>query len=219
MHRSGTSSLAGSLEESGVYLGQVSQQNEFNPKGNRENKRIISFHNKLFKENGGSWDSPPRTIIWKKKHQKLRDKIIRGFEGHRTWGFKDPRTLFTVEGWLEAIPDLTFVGIFRSPMLVAESLKRRNNFPLERGISLWCEYNEKLVKYKNLFDFPIVSFDEDADQFMTKTDNLIHSLGLGLNRKGETFFDPKLRQPRPKEEKQIPEKASRIYKSLQKMVI
>ncbi len=136
----------------------------------------------MFEEDGGSWDSPLSAVKWAKKDRKQRDRIIKQFRNYRIWGFKDPRALFTVEGWLEAIPNLTFVGIFRSPLLVAESLKRRNNFPLERGINIWCEYNQRLVKYKSLFDFPIISFNEDADQFMTKTDNLIRSLGFGLFR-------------------------------------
>jgi len=37
MHRSGTSCLAGSLQELGLYLGEVYDQNPHNPRGNREN--------------------------------------------------------------------------------------------------------------------------------------------------------------------------------------
>ena len=39
MHRSGTSCLTGSLQDKGLYLGQVSQRGTFNKKGNRERWR------------------------------------------------------------------------------------------------------------------------------------------------------------------------------------
>jgi len=38
MHRSGTSCLAGCLEEAGLYLGDVNLKAGFNKKGNRENR-------------------------------------------------------------------------------------------------------------------------------------------------------------------------------------
>ena len=40
MHRSGTSALAGSLEQHGLFLGRVSTSNPHNPKGNRESAEV-----------------------------------------------------------------------------------------------------------------------------------------------------------------------------------
>lgn len=220
MHRSGTSTLSGSLEEAGVYLGRVSIQNDFNLKGNRENKEILSFHNKLLKGNGGCWNAPPNDVIWKKKHRKTRDMIIRGFNGHPLWGFKDPRTLFTLDGWLEAIPDLKLVGVFRHPILVAQSLHRRNDFPIKKGIDLWCQYNQRLIHYHKLLNFPIISFDEEAADFNRKVSNIIFRLGLNPYSAKMTFFDPSLRNTEVKQEQyDLSDKARYIYGNLQKIAI
>jgi hypothetical protein len=54
MHRSGTSSLVGSLEEAGVFLGNVQRVNPNNPKGNLEHLKIMKLHDDLLAENGGS---------------------------------------------------------------------------------------------------------------------------------------------------------------------
>ena len=41
MHRSGTSCLTGCLKEYGLHLGDVSESNKHNKKGNQENKEVF----------------------------------------------------------------------------------------------------------------------------------------------------------------------------------
>ena len=60
MHRSGTSVLAGSLQEAGLVLGDVVTQAPHNKKGNRENRAIMFMQEDLLQSNGGSWDNPPK---------------------------------------------------------------------------------------------------------------------------------------------------------------
>ena len=54
MHRSGTSCLTGTLEEAGVFLGEVVVQAKFNARGNRENRRIMDLHNAVLAAKGSS---------------------------------------------------------------------------------------------------------------------------------------------------------------------
>ena len=61
MHRSGTSCLAGSLQEAGLYLGEVNTTAPHNAKGNRESRTIVALHDGLLQANGGAWDAPPGT--------------------------------------------------------------------------------------------------------------------------------------------------------------
>src|SRR5437588_7405424 len=131
MHRSGTSCLAGTLEEAGVFLGEILRRSRYNAKGNREHPRIMALHNHIFRANGGSWDSPPECMCWSPAHELKRDKIIQDFQGKSPWGFKDPRTLYTLDGWLRALPKLTLVGVVRHPLAVAQSLQHRNKLPIE----------------------------------------------------------------------------------------
>jgi len=214
MHRSGTSSLAGCMEEAGVFLGEVAASNRNNPKGNRENRKIISLHKDLLKSNGGSWDDPPATVVWQKKHQKIRNKIISEFTHHPVWGFKDPRALLALDGWLDALPNLKCVGIFRSPMLVAQSLQRRNNFSLEKGLQLWLSYNRQLIRYHDELGFPIISFDEEADQYVEKVRKLASSMNIGLEASRISFFSPELRHIEIEGDDQLPEECEKVYADL-----
>ena len=125
-------------------LGDVVNSAPHNRKGNRESIPIQILHEDLLERAGGSWDKPPAAVQWSRVHHALRDQIIGQFQGHSVWGFKDPRTLFCLEGWLEAIPELQLVAIVRHPESVARSLQARNGFPLEQGLELWLQYNRRL---------------------------------------------------------------------------
>jgi hypothetical protein len=110
MHASGTSCLAGSLEEAGLWLGEVNTVSDNNAKGNRESKRIYELHDAILIGSGGSWARPPAIVRWSDAHRAERDAIIRSFADVPVWGFKDPRTLLVLDLWREALPDLRFRG-------------------------------------------------------------------------------------------------------------
>lgn len=59
MHRSGTSLLAGTLQECGLDLGAVSTAAAANEKGNRESWLLMALHEDLLRQAGGAWDRPP----------------------------------------------------------------------------------------------------------------------------------------------------------------
>jgi hypothetical protein len=193
MHRSGTSCLTGTLEEAGVFLGAVSRKNPHNLKGNHESDAIVALHEDVLRENGAAWDAPRRDVAWSTAHRRRRDEIIALHRHAPRWGFKDPRTLLVLDGWLEALPDLTLVGVFRDPLLVARSLQARNGMSLECGVELWVEYNERLLRYWRARRFPILSFDSDDDSFRAKTSALLALLGLARAPGELRFFEPSLR--------------------------
>ena len=89
----------------------------------------------------------------------MRDQFIEAHRQMTPWGFKDPRTVFTIEGWLEAVPDLRLVGTFRHPVPVARSLQRRGGRELGGWIDLWYLYNERLLKLRDRHSFDLVNFD------------------------------------------------------------
>jgi hypothetical protein len=216
MHRSGTSGLTGLLQEVGVFLGAVATKNVWNLKGNRENPRIMALHEELLGLNGGSWDAPPTSVAWPQRSRLARDAIIESYQHVPLWGFKDPRTLVVLEGWLEALPNLQLVGIFRHPLLVAESLQRRDGFPLEKGLRLWHIYNEILLAYHGRYGFPILSFDSDA--FTDSVLRLARSLGLpASSNTAPEFFDPRLRHRTPTVELPLPRESQQLYLALTKL--
>src|SRR5919109_2739213 len=141
MHRSGTSSLAGSLQQHGVHLGKVFEENVFNKKGNRENAEIMKLNNDVLAANGGSWHNPPLEVHWNQELAESRNAIITTFIESQSpfWGFKDPRSLLTFDFWMEGLEgiNVSLVGSYRNPLLVAKSLYARNKMPIEKALFLW----------------------------------------------------------------------------------
>jgi len=216
MHRSGTSCLTGLLEQAGVFLGTVATKSGWNARGNRENPQIMQLHEDLLGVNGGSWEAPPASVVWPAELRLVRDRIIRGHQHAPVWGFKDPRTLLVLEGWLAALPALYLVGVLRHPLLVAESLQRRNGFSLEKGLELWRVYNEKLLAFHGRFKFPILSFDDAA--FTDKVARLTAGLPLATPRASPLdFFDPDLRHAAPSTDRPLADETERLYLTLREI--
>ncbi len=195
MHRSGTSSLTGCLEQRGLYLGEVSQKNPFNPKGNRENSRVMELNNLVLAASGGRWDSPPEEMIWTNDLASERDALVASLKqsGTQHWGFKDPRTLLTLPFWEEVIPEISFVGTFRHPAAVAKSLNARSGMPLEQGLTLWRKYNRRLLALWARNPFPTVSFDAPPAEYIVAIDRAAAVLGLGDPPSSGVFFEESLR--------------------------
>src|SRR5690242_14188731 len=106
MHRSGTSWLAGTLQQLGVELGEVNERAPYNAHGNRENERIQILHDAVLGESGGSWRRPPRRVVWSATRLAELRAIVRAMDDQfERWGFKDPRTLLALDGWKEVLGD------------------------------------------------------------------------------------------------------------------
>jgi hypothetical protein len=219
MHRSGTSCLAGTLMECGAHFGDVSRKNPFNAKGNNENRQVMDLHNQLLQENAGSWKSPPPEVCWQAAHRRQRDAIIRQFRmsGEPICGFKDPRTLLALEGWLEALPELELVGIFRHPLAVAQSLTHRNLFTQEQGFQLWLEYNRRLLSVCRQFEFPLLHFSPNPDEFRQDLEGLIDRLRLVPPAAGLQFFESSLQHFRPLPEVDLPAELSDVLEELRQI--
>lgn len=179
MHRSGTSALAGTLQEAGLHLGRVHNKGfALNPKGLQEAEALIYMHENLLEANGGSWHVPPQDIVWGKLHRAVRDLFIESRRGQAMWGFKEPRTLLVYDGWLEALSDWTAVGIFRHPAPVMRSLMSRNAMTAQTALSLWSVYNRRLLELRAQKDFPIIEFTEDPEAMQRGFARAIEHLGL-----------------------------------------
>lgn len=220
MHRSGTSALTGSLEQAGVYIGETSAPSTDNARGNRESVSILTLHDDLLQRNGGAWDKPVRNMRWEPVHRVLQTSIIQNFNAHDIWGFKDPRTLLTTNMWLKAIPSLEFVGIFRHPFLVADSLIKRDNKTPEDALDLWFIYNTYLLWLANNHDqFPILEFSTASVEFQQQLSKLL--ISLNLEKTGIDFFSGRLRHSDIPTipHSPIANRCLQLYKSLQQFRI
>ncbi|MHC4262781.1 MAG: sulfotransferase family protein [Planctomycetota bacterium] len=220
MHRSGTSALAGSLEQAGLELGDVFTRNPFNAKGNREHGQVMRLNDDVLAESGGAWDRPPARLTWTRDHEARRDAFIhdlreRARQGPRTqaWGFKDPRTLLTLDFWLESGVEFRFVGTFRHPHEVAASLTRRDRMPQAKGFELWSHYNTRLLELHARAPFPMLSFDLAPEAYTERLGRIVEELELGGG--DADFFDTALRNSRPpSSESPLPAELAQLHDRL-----
>ncbi len=190
MHRSGTSCLAGLLETSGLWTGDVIRQAKNNPKGTRENRRVFTMNDELMKKSGGSWDNPPETLRLSTDDLTKIRLILREYESARQWVLKDPRFLFTLDAWLVHLREYQLIGAFRHPEAVAMSLYRRNGMTLEEGRMLWLKYNRKLVSLHEKESFPLIHFGPDDDEYLEQYRGLCAMLNLPFDlERVKEFYD------------------------------
>ena len=203
MHRSGTSCLAGSLQQKGLYLGEVYEWSKYNLKGNREKKAVMDLNESILIASGGSWDSLPENIEWTDEEIEKRDEIITSFtsEPKKVWGFKDPRALLTLPFWQEGLDHIQLVASLRHPLLVAQSLHKRavalgygDKMTVGCGLDLWAVYNQQLLAYVKDEPFPIISFDQTLPEYLLCIDTICKKLGLvGVSQSDEdNFIEPSL---------------------------
>jgi hypothetical protein len=218
MHRSGTSCLAGSLEQQGLFLGNVNTRALWNPRGNRELFAMMDLQEAILEANGGSWREPPANIEWESEHVDQARAILAEHAGQNLWGFKDPRTLLTLEGWRRLVPDLQPVGIFRHPLRVAQSLKDRNEVQTDAALALWKTYNQRLIHFHDEAAFPIVSFDAKAGELEDKLRQAGELLELPDAPADEPFFTDQLRNA-PATGGTLPPDVEELYERLRALAL
>jgi hypothetical protein len=225
MHRSGTSCLTGIMQSFGVELGEVFTENAANKRGNRENSRVVQLNEALLEKNSGAWYKPKVVSKWswlqKRERKRIISQLQANAEGH--WGFKDTRTLFTLNFWLEGIAktneDVSFIGTFRHPHRVALSLNKRDNAPIDQCWELWHTYNARLLELAQINNFPLVDFDLPADEYLEDALTKLIQLGLDEDKAANArkFFDADLRNQAqsPVDTVALPTHVTELYQALQ----
>jgi hypothetical protein len=160
MHRSGTAMIARLLDELGLFQGSELQDDH-------ESTWFLEVNDMLLRRVGASWDNPgpmhgflqnelALRLTSRCLHDDLSSKRMSPFLGmkrylrHRglenfdqPWGWKDPRTIFTLPLWLRLFPEARMVYIVRNGVDVAKSLVVREARELARRIA---EYDDRAGK-------------------------------------------------------------------------
>ena len=198
MHRSGTSLVAGSLEAAGLHLGDVNHAATYNRRGNKENASIRDLNDRLLAGAGAAWNAPPAgQVEWSPENEGCARSIVAPYlERRRPWGFKDPRSIWTIEGWLRIVPNTRPVGVFRHPSLVVRSLGARRGTLFvapEDALQLWCSYNRELLRLNEKHRFPMLHIDMRGGAFADFSADLKRiGMSLGLNGDFNAFFSREL---------------------------
>ncbi len=143
MHRSGTSLVGRLLEEAGLYLGWRQQP------GHAESRFFQQLNDWALYQAGAAWDRPEgmhdlaanplaaevvteyfrvasssvRSLDYLGPRHFAASRNLADFDGF--WGWKDPRTTFTLPLWIELFPDARIVHVIRHGVDVAHSLSVR----------------------------------------------------------------------------------------------
>ncbi len=221
MHRSGTSSLVGSLEAAGLPLGDVQTASaKANQKGHLEPNELIALHEDVLITSGGAWHLPPARVTWSDKQRARRDEFIASRGGLPLWGWKEPRTLLVLDGWLEALPQLEMVATFRHPAVVARSLMRRHGSDgMEMWLDLWLAYNARLLELLDARSFPVIDFDRPEDAYRSRLRSIVAELGLPDAEGAQAFFEGSLRtsQKQATTDVSLPPEVARAYARLKEI--
>ena len=177
MHRSGTSVVTGSLQQTGLFdLGKSLMKPSFdNPDGFFENRRIVDFNDSLLGELGVSWaDVLPinnRIEFYEGSGKFFRtlDTIIsEEFSSADAILIKDPRLAILFPFWEKYARsrgyDINIVVCMRDALDVAYSLKNRSDFAIDKGLGIWAHYNLSFFEAAADFgDCLLFSYEEYVD--------------------------------------------------------
>jgi GT2 family glycosyltransferase len=127
-----------------------------NVKGFFEDLDVFRLNEQMLDELDIRWDFP--TLIPDidfSDHQfavgiKQAAELLKERSDHQqTFAVKDPRLCILLPVWLEAARTAGFstslLVAVRNPLDVAKSIERRNNYTLDKGLSLWLSYNFRLL--------------------------------------------------------------------------
>lgn len=195
MHRSGTSMVSQVLHDAGVFMGAEQDHN-------RESMPFLNVNQEVMWGAGLDWLTPgepenyacPQTALnmylyhfklnpnrW--KYGSLVNALLKRIHDI-PWGFKDPRSTYTLPMWMQMYPNAKVIHVIRHPESVVRSLMKRNQVQGEvrdsrlddeafcfdlwkQYVSTGCAYADSLgedymeVRYEDL-----VSEDSNWDELL-----------------------------------------------------
>jgi len=209
MHRSGTSAVTGVLERLGCFVGAADSLMPAapdNPRGFGERQDVFQLHEEVLGWLSAEWNttgdlrledlSPTRRNEFETRARSILEEL----EPQRPWVLKDPRLCLLLPLWRPLLAEFTGVVVYRNPLQVAQSLKRRNGIPLAVGLALWEQHNLELIRHARRYPLVLVGFEtllkDPADTVQRLYEQLAHRPGHGLRPPREEeirgFIDPTL---------------------------
>ena len=178
-HRSGSSAVTGALHAAGLHLGPVIFARGDNEQGFFESQSILNLNRRILYRMGRDWTCPPARLDPGSYHaDELLEALQPAISPGAPWGFKDPRTLFTLGAWASVLDGITPIGVYRSTADISESLRRRNGFAPEVADWIARAYSARLAHLHQALRFPIVHFGADHDRFLEQLKSAVTGLGL-----------------------------------------
>ncbi len=164
--RSGTSVVARALQICGMYLGKPEELMPGaagNPDGYWEHLGAVSLNDAILDHFDAGWDLPPVDPRWDDPalgtYRAQGLSLIRQLAEHARWGWKDPRTSFTLPFWQQLVPALRSVLCLRHPNEVAASLRRIHGTSHAFGRKWWMDCASRTVANAGKDRLLVIDFD------------------------------------------------------------
>ncbi|WMJ72092.1 hypothetical protein RCC89_02750 [Cytophagaceae bacterium ABcell3] len=207
MHRSGTSMVTGLLSKLGYYVGapeELTNTSEENPKGFFERKDVRNINDELLIGNDFDWykvagfttDSLTDSSV-----HKYKEEISGVFNLLRKKGpfaIKEPRLCLLYLIFKEMVRDDIKLLVYRDPIESAESLLKRNKFPLHFGLALWEKYHKALFNSLSNDHLILVNYNKLLNDPKAEVQNLVNSINslsgddIALEQGALDFICPEL---------------------------
>jgi len=140
-HRSASSLVAKALHEAGVHMGDdLLSGLPDNPEGHFEDMDFLRRNVELL--DGNIWNDVDRPLL-----DLDAGDLIRAKDNKPLWGWKDPRTVLTIDKYYDHLEDPVLVGLFRKPEHVASSMARRGDISEDEALELAKAYNRKIIAF------------------------------------------------------------------------
>lgn len=155
MHRSGTSLVASTFRAAGLEIGwDLMGPAPGNWRGHFEDSDFYDLHEAMLAAAGvtslaadDAFTAPAGGDFAARARE-----LIAARSGFELWGWKDPRTVLLLDFWDALLPEASYLFLYRHPIEVALSLRRRATDPeIYRdpwiGIRSWEVHNRRLLAF------------------------------------------------------------------------
>jgi len=168
MHRSGTSAVTGAIGALGFNLVSAEDRlssHDSNPE-HWESLSVLLHNDAILAHFGGTWDAPPQLPEGWETDRGLPDQTAASellataypHPGPSVW--KDPRVCLLLPYWREVLhAPMAAVLVWRGPLAVARSLRRRNGMSVPYGVALWERYNRSAIANLARTDVYVLDYD------------------------------------------------------------
>ena len=168
MHRSGTSAVTGAIGALGFNV--VSPQDRLSPHDSNpehwESLSVLQHSDAVLAHFGGTWDAPPQLPAGWENDSGLPDQkaaseaLTAAYPGPGPSVWKDPRICLLLPYWRPVLQaPMAAVLVWRAPLAVARSLRRRDGTPLPYGVALWERYNRSAMANLAGTDVYVLAYD------------------------------------------------------------
>lgn len=211
MHRSGTSSVAGTLALLGfVPPVNLIGENKANPKGHWESSAVARLNDRIMEFAGSRWqDWRPFNESWydtpylQRFAAEAEEVLDAEFADSPMMVLKDPRICRLAKFWLHVldmgdVEPVIFMP-FRDPLEVAQSLEARNGFTALTSEFLWLRYildAERGTRCRTRFIFSYADFVADWRSVINRAKDVLGvqfpKLSISTSSKIDDFLDADL---------------------------